>query len=91
MQSLVSMTSGSRKYNFWGTSCQKWDIRGPKLNSASNGMEGTYLHFIGQKFPAISWILPSLHIKIAKLMTQLLEKDRKFAWTSECEIAFRTL
>jgi hypothetical protein len=24
-------------------------------------------------------------------MTQLLEKGRKFAWTTECEIAFRTL
>jgi hypothetical protein len=24
-------------------------------------------------------------------MTQLLEKDRKFAWIVECETAFRTL
>jgi hypothetical protein len=29
--------------------------------------------------------------KIAKPMTQLLKKDYKFAWTTECEIAFRTL
>jgi hypothetical protein len=29
--------------------------------------------------------------KIAKPMTQLLEKDRKFDWTPECEQAFHTL
>jgi hypothetical protein len=29
--------------------------------------------------------------KIAKLMTSLLQKDHKFAWTEECEIAFHTL
>jgi hypothetical protein len=29
--------------------------------------------------------------KIAKPMTQLLEKDRKFDWTLECEQAFHTL
>jgi hypothetical protein len=30
-------------------------------------------------------------LKIAKPMTQLLEKDRKFAWTTECKTSFRTL
>jgi hypothetical protein len=30
-------------------------------------------------------------LKIAKPMTQLLEKDNKFVWTPECEQAFRTL
>jgi hypothetical protein len=29
--------------------------------------------------------------KIAKPMTRLLQKDHKFAWIEECEIAFRTL
>jgi hypothetical protein len=29
--------------------------------------------------------------KIAKPMTRLLEKDRKFAWTAECETTFSTL
>jgi hypothetical protein len=29
--------------------------------------------------------------KIAKSMTSLLQKDHKFAWTEECETAFRTL
>ena len=29
--------------------------------------------------------------KIAKPMTSLLQKDKKFAWTEECEVAFRTL
>jgi hypothetical protein len=29
--------------------------------------------------------------KIAKPMTRLLEKDKKFDWTSECEQAFHTL
>jgi hypothetical protein len=29
--------------------------------------------------------------KIAKPMTSLLQKDHKFAWTEECEVAFRTL
>jgi hypothetical protein len=29
--------------------------------------------------------------KIAKLMTNLLQKDNKFVWTEECEAAFRTL
>jgi hypothetical protein len=29
--------------------------------------------------------------KIAKPMTRLLEKDRKFDWTPECEQAFHTL
>jgi hypothetical protein len=29
--------------------------------------------------------------KIDETMTQLLEKDRKFAWTTECETTFRTL
>jgi hypothetical protein len=29
--------------------------------------------------------------KIAKPMTQLLQKDEKFVWTSECEEAFHTL
>jgi hypothetical protein len=29
--------------------------------------------------------------KIAKPMTRLLEKDRKFDWTLECEQAFYTL
>jgi hypothetical protein len=29
--------------------------------------------------------------KIAKPMTTLLQKDHKFAWTEECEAAFRTL
>jgi hypothetical protein len=27
-------------------------------------------------------------LKIAKPTTQLLEKDRKFAWTTECETTF---
>jgi hypothetical protein len=43
------------------------------------GLARHYRHFI----PDFS--------KIAKQMTQLLEKDRKFAWTTECETAFRTL
>jgi hypothetical protein len=30
-------------------------------------------------------------LKIAKPMTQLLEKDRKFAWTAKCKTSFRTL
>ena len=29
--------------------------------------------------------------KIAKPMTRLLQKDEKFSWTSECEVAFHTL
>jgi len=29
--------------------------------------------------------------KIAKPMTSLLQKDKKFAWNEECEVAFRTL
>ena len=29
--------------------------------------------------------------KIAKPMTSLLQKDQKFAWTEECEAAFRAL
>jgi hypothetical protein len=43
------------------------------------GLAAYYLHFILD------------FSKIAKPMTQLLEKDRKFTWTAECEIAFRTL
>jgi hypothetical protein len=30
-------------------------------------------------------------LKIAKPMMSLLQKDHKFAWTEECEAAFRTL
>jgi hypothetical protein len=30
-------------------------------------------------------------LKIAKLMTSLLQKDHKFMWTEECETAFHTL
>ena len=29
--------------------------------------------------------------KIAKPMTRLLQKDKKFSWTSDCEVAFHTL
>ena len=29
--------------------------------------------------------------KIAKPMTRLLQKDEKFVWTPECEVAFHTL
>jgi hypothetical protein len=29
--------------------------------------------------------------KITKPMASLLQKDHKFAWTEECEVAFRTL
>ena len=29
--------------------------------------------------------------KIAKPMTQLLQKDMRFVWTSECDAAFHTL
>ena len=29
--------------------------------------------------------------KIAKPMTRLLQKDEKFVWTPECEVAFQTL
>ena len=29
--------------------------------------------------------------KIAKPMTRLLQKDEKFSWTPECEVAFHTL
>jgi hypothetical protein len=43
------------------------------------GLTGYYCHFI----PDFS--------KIAKPMTRLLEKDRKFDWTPECEQAFQTL
>jgi hypothetical protein len=42
-------------------------------------LAGYYYHFI----PDFS--------KIAKPMTRLLEKDRKFHWTLECEQAFHTL
>jgi hypothetical protein len=30
-------------------------------------------------------------LKIAKPMTSLLQKEKKFAWTEECETSFRTL
>jgi hypothetical protein len=43
------------------------------------GLTGYYRHFI----PDFS--------KTAKPMTRLLEKDRKFDWTLECEQAFHTL
>jgi hypothetical protein len=43
------------------------------------GLAGYYHHFI----PYFS--------KIAKPMTSLLQKDQKFAWTKECEVAFHTL
>jgi hypothetical protein len=43
------------------------------------GLAGYYRRFI----PDFS--------KIAKPMTQLLQKDKKFVWTPECEKAFRTL
>jgi hypothetical protein len=43
------------------------------------GLAGYYCHFI----PDFS--------KIAKAMTSLLQKDHKFMWTEECEIAFHTL
>jgi hypothetical protein len=43
------------------------------------GLAGYYYHFILN------------FSKIAKPMTQLLEKDRKFDWTPECEQAFDTL
>ena len=42
-------------------------------------MAGYYLRFI----PDFS--------KIAKPMTNLLQKDHKFAWTEGCEVAFHTL
>ena len=29
--------------------------------------------------------------KIVKLMTRLLQKDMRFVWTSECDVAFHTL
>jgi hypothetical protein len=29
--------------------------------------------------------------KIAKPMTRLLQKDMKFVWTPECDVAFHTL
>jgi len=43
------------------------------------GLAGYYRRFI----PDFS--------KIAKPMTSLLQKDRKFVWTKGCEVAFRTL
>jgi hypothetical protein len=43
------------------------------------GLAGYYRHFILD------------FLKIAKPMTRLLEKDKKFVWTPECEQAFRTL
>jgi hypothetical protein len=43
------------------------------------GLAGYYRHFI----PDFS--------KIAKPMTSLLQKDHKFVWTEECEVAFHTL
>ena len=36
------------------------------------------------------WIIPNFS-KIAKPMTRLLQKDEKFVWTPECEVAFHTL
>ena len=36
------------------------------------------------------WFIPDFS-KIAKPMTNLLQKDHKFIWTEECEAAFRTL
>jgi hypothetical protein len=43
------------------------------------GLAGYYCRFISD------------FSKIAKPMTSLLQKDHKFAWTEECEAAFRTL
>jgi hypothetical protein len=43
------------------------------------GLAGYYRHFISD------------FSKISKPMTRLLEKDRKFNWTLECEQAFHTL
>jgi hypothetical protein len=43
------------------------------------GLPGYYYHFILD------------FSKIAKPMTQLLQKDEKFVWTLECEEAFHTL
>ena len=43
------------------------------------GLAGYYRRFI----PDFS--------KVAKPMTRLLQKDTRFVWTSECDVAFRTL
>ena len=43
------------------------------------GLAGYYCRFISDFF------------KIAKPMTRLLKKEKKFVWTLECEAAFHTL
>ena len=36
------------------------------------------------------WFIPDFS-KIAKPMTRLLQKDQKFVWTPECDVAFHPL
>jgi hypothetical protein len=71
--------------------------RSPSRSRQGKGcaqLDATYNYFRDSEFPRISKILPSVHkgfLQNSQAMTKLLEKNKAFEWTKECQVSFEEL
>ena len=78
----------------WTCAIRRRHSRGPEQSKGCARLVATHNHIANPEFSWISWILPHFIeglSKIAKPMTELLKKDKKYEWTEDCEKSFNKL